>query len=191
MAPQPATRRADAERNREKILAAARDAFADPEADVSMAEVARRSGVGPATLYRNFPNRRTLLEALYLDEVDAICAAAASAEGDTPGARFTAWLRRFVTYFTSKRPVAIELLAQADEDEDAADRSPVFGEGRPRVLAAGGPLLSAAQDAGEIRADLTLEQILELVIAIARIHGDAAYVEPILQAAFDGLRPVQ
>ena len=71
-----APRRADAQRNREKILAAAREAFADPAAEVSMAEVSRRAGVGMATLYRNFPGQRELLEALYVDEVDAVVAAA-------------------------------------------------------------------------------------------------------------------
>ena len=78
--PAPA-RRADAERNRGKILAAARSAFADPDAEVSMAEVARRAGVGMATLYRNFPGRRELVEALYIEEVDAICEAAGTAGG--------------------------------------------------------------------------------------------------------------
>ena len=61
------TRRADAERNRDKILAAARTAFADSDAEVSMAEISRRAGVGMATLYRNFPGRRELLEALYTE----------------------------------------------------------------------------------------------------------------------------
>jgi AcrR family transcriptional regulator len=175
----PAARkpRADAERNREKILAAARDAFADPGAEVSMAEVSRRAGVGMATLYRNFPNRRALLEALYTDEVDALCAAAAE-----PGISFEAWLRRFFAYFTSKWPIAAELLEQTDADD------PVFGRNRSRVLAAGAPLLAAAQRDGTVRDDLTLEQALDLVIAVARIHGDAAYVEPILRAALDGLR---
>src|ERR1700733_9489456 len=86
------TRRADAERNREKILAAARSAFADPEAEISMAEISRRARVGMATLYRNFPGRRDLLEALYTDEVDAICTAAETTGGETPGAILTAWL---------------------------------------------------------------------------------------------------
>src|ERR1700756_5525374 len=102
----PPARRADAERNREKILTAARAAFADPDADVSMAEISRRAGVGMATLYRNFSNRRALLESLYIDEVDAVCKAAETIDGQTPGAAFTAWLRRFFIYFTSKRHVA-------------------------------------------------------------------------------------
>jgi AcrR family transcriptional regulator len=180
----PPARRADAERNREKILTAARAAFGDPEADVSMAEIARRAGVGPATLYRNFASRRELLEALYVDEVDAVCEAAAISEGDTPGAVFAAWLRRFFSYFTSKRHVAAELLEHSDRT------NPVFGAGRPRVLAAGQPLLEAAQASHEARDDLTLEQILDMVVAIAKIPGDAGYLEPILDAALEGLRPV-
>src|SRR6266849_10944003 len=88
-------RRADAERNREKILAAARSAFADPEAEVSMAEISRRAGVGMATLYRNFPGRRELLEALFTDEVNAVCKAAVTVDGETPGAVLMAWLHRF------------------------------------------------------------------------------------------------
>jgi AcrR family transcriptional regulator len=180
---QPPARRADAERNREKILTAARGAFTDPDADVSMAEISRRAGVGMATLYRNFSNRRELLEALYIDEVDAVCTAAETIDADTPGATFTAWLRRFFIYFTSKRHVASELLEYSDRD------NPVFGAGRPRVIAAGRPLLLAAQDAHEVRGDLTLEQILDMVVAIAKIPGDPSYLEPILQATLDGLRP--
>lgn len=177
------TRRADAERNREKILAAARAAFADPDAQVSMAEISRRAGVGMATLYRNFPGRRELLEALYTDEVDAICEAAETVDGETPGAALMAWLHRFFAFYTSKRHVASELLQHSDSS------NPVFGESRSRVLAAGRPLLVAAQHANEVRNDLTLEQVLDMVGAIATIHGDPRYLEAILQTALDGLRP--
>jgi AcrR family transcriptional regulator len=181
--PQTPTRRADAARNRERILAAARAAFAEPDAQVSMAEVSRRAGVGMATLYRNFPGRRELLEALYAEEVDAVCAAAAGVGGATPGAVFLAWLRRFLAFSAGKRHIAAELLTHVD------DANPVFNENRDRVLAAGRSLLVAAQDADEIRDDLTLEQILDLIIAVARINGGPDYLEPILQATLDGLRP--
>lgn len=177
------TRRADAERNRDKILAAARAAFADPDAQVSMAEISRRAGVGMATLYRNFPGRRELLEALYTDEVDAICEAAETVDGETPGAALMAWLHRFFAFYTSKRHVASELLQHSDSS------NPVFGESRSRVLAAGRPLLVAAQHANEVRNDLTLEQVLDMVGAIATINGDPRYLEAILQTALDGLRP--
>src|SRR5258707_4980809 len=100
------TRRADAERNRDKILAAARSAFADPEAEVSMAEISRRADVGMATLYRNFPGRQELLEALYTDEVNAVCKAADTIDGETPGATLAAWLHRIFAFTTSKRHIA-------------------------------------------------------------------------------------
>jgi AcrR family transcriptional regulator len=178
--PSPA-KRSDAQRNRDKILAAARATFADAEAEVSMAEISRRAGVGMATLYRNFPGRRELLEALYVDEVNAVCRAAEGIEADTPGAAFEGWLYRFFEFFNSKHHVGSELLKHAD------DPSPFFSQNRDRVLAAGRPLLLAAQRSREVRDDLTLEQILDMIIAIATIHGDPSYLRPILQSALDGL----
>jgi AcrR family transcriptional regulator len=180
--PAPA-RRADAERNRDKILAAARTAFADPDAEVSMAEISRRADVGMATLYRNFPGRQELLEALYTDEVDAVCEAAETIGGETPGAALVAWLHRFSAFTTSKRHIAAELLKQTDYS------NPLFKNNRTRVITAARPLLAAAQHAGGVRDDLTLEQILDMIVAIATIHGDTGYTGPILQAALDGLRP--
>jgi AcrR family transcriptional regulator len=178
--PAPA-RRADAERNRDKILAAARTAFADPDAEVSMAEISRRAGVGMATLYRNFPGRQELLEALYTDEVDAVREAAETIGGETPGAALRAWLHRFFAFTTSKRHIAAELLKETDRS------NPLFQNNRTRVITAARPLLAAAQHAGEVRDDLTLEQILDMIVAIATIHGDTGYTGPILQAALDGL----
>jgi AcrR family transcriptional regulator len=178
----PSPRRADAERNRAKILAVARTAFAESDAEVSMAEISRRAGVGMATLYRNFPDRRELLEALYTDEVDAVCQATDTIVGASPGAVLIAWLHRFFAFSTSKRLIASELLLHADST------NPVFGESRARVIAAGRPLLAAAQRAQEVRGDLTLEQILDMIVAIARIPGDAGYLTPILETALDGIR---
>jgi AcrR family transcriptional regulator len=177
-------RRADAERNRDKILAAARSAFADPEAEVSMAEISRRAGVGMATLYRNFPGRRELLEALFIDEVNAVCEAAQGLEAETPGASLMAWLHQFFAFYNTKRHVGSELLKHSDGSDPF-----FFSENRGRVLAAGRPLLAAAQRSHEVRADLTLEQILDMIIAVAMIDGDTRYLEPILQTALDGLRP--
>ena len=181
--PAPPAKRADAERNRDKILAAARTLFADPGATVSMAEISRRAGVGMPTLYRNFAGRRELLEALYVDEVDAIVNAAGTVDGDTPAAVLMAWLHRFFGFFTNKRHIAAELLKHTDASD------PVFGGNRARVIAAGSPLLAAAQRTHEIRDDLTLDQILDMIHAIAAIQRDTGYVEPILRAALDGLRP--
>jgi AcrR family transcriptional regulator len=178
--PQPPLRRADAERNREKILAVARPAFAAAGGDVSMAEVARRAGVGMATLYRNFPGRRELLEALYTEEVDALCAAAGSVAGESAGERFIAWLNRFAASPVSSRHIARELI------ENLGGES-VFNDSRSRLLSAGGPLLKAAQDSGEIRRDLKLDQVFSMVIALGSIPGAPRYRAPILRAALDGL----
>jgi AcrR family transcriptional regulator len=181
--PRESGRRADAEQNRQRILAAARAALANPDADVSMAEISRRAGVGMATLYRNFPGRYELLEALYADEVDVVCRAAESVDGTSDGAKFVAWLREFFAFVTSKRHVASELLEYTDRSD------PVFGGSRARVTAAALPLLAAAQQSGEIRTDLTLDQILDMVHAVAMIRGDEHYLRPILDSALEGLRP--
>lgn len=178
---QPHRRRSDAERNRDRILDAAREVLADRAAEPSMAEIARCAGVGMATLYRNFRGRRELLEALYTDEVDDLCEAAGQVSGP-PGEALTTWLRRFALFHRAKHPIAVELLRHTNTTD------PVFGGSRERVLAAGRPLLLAAQQAHDIRADLGLDQVLDLVLAAATIRGEPFYVEPILHAALDGLR---
>jgi AcrR family transcriptional regulator len=174
------TRRAAAERNRDKILATARAAFADGDTGISMAEVARRAGVGMATLYRNFPGRRELLEALYADEVDAICEAAVIEDGQTPGAALNAWLRLQFDFISHKRLIVSELLEHTDGDGPANRRQ--------QALDAGRPLLTAAQRAREVRDDVTLEQVFDMIVAIAKIPGTPDYLEPIIQIMLDGLR---
>ncbi|GHJ40679.1 TetR/AcrR family transcriptional regulator [Streptomyces sp. TS71-3] len=174
------TRRAAAERNRDKILAAARTAFAEGDTDISMAGVARRAGVGMATLYRNFPGRQELLEALYAGEVDAICEAAVMEDGQTPGAALTAWLRLHFDFLPNKRLIVSELLEHTGQDGPHSRRE--------QALAAGRPLLAAAQKAREVRDDLTLEQVFDMIVAIAKIHGSPDYLEPIIQTMLNGLR---
>ncbi len=108
-------------------------------------------------------------------------AAALPATDTAPGAAFTPWLPRFSAFVTSKHHIAAELLQHTDRT------NPLFGNSRAHVMADGQPLLDAAQQAMEIRADLTLEQILDMVIAIATIHGNPSYLELILISARDGL----
>ncbi len=177
----PPRRRSDAERNRERILAAARGLLADHCGDVSMAQVARQAGVSMATLYRNYSGRRELLEGLYAKEVDDLCRAAQEACGPAGEALHT-WLHRFVVFHENKHPIAAELLRHMD----TAD--PVFGSSRDRVITAGRPLLLAAQRTQDARTDLTIEQVLDLVLAVITVSADRSYVEPILRAALDGLR---
>lgn len=175
-------RRVDAERNRAKILAVAREAFDERGAEPSMAEIARRAGVGMATLYRNFPGRFDLLLALYRDQVDEICAAAGQAEGSTPGEVFFAWLERFHAAGARKGPLASVLLASTGGDSSVLDAS------RSRVVAAGEPLFAAAQRSGEVRDDLPLKQVLDAVVAVGQIADDPASSGRIVRVVFDGLR---
>ena len=190
------SRRADAQRNRTRILEAARQVFADPELaappepgssfEFSMAEVARRAGVGRATLYRNFPGRRELLEALFADEVQAVVEAAVPS-GHGPGAALLNWLHRFAAFEDSKRVIARELLEYSEPLHNPVD--PVFTSSRQRVIAAGEPLLATAQRAGDIRADITLVHALDLVLAVVRLERPPDQVETVLKVALDGLRP--
>jgi AcrR family transcriptional regulator len=177
------TRRAQAERNRDKILDAARSAFAEEASEVSMAEISRRAGVGMATLYRNFPGRRELLEALYIDEIDALCDAARAIRADTPRAAFVTWLRLVLAFVPNKRAIVSELLEHTDHDD------PLLHDNRARALDAGRPLLRAAQQANEIRNDLTFDQIVQMINAIAKIPAEPDYLEPMFQTLLDGLHP--
>ncbi|MEO3923288.1 TetR/AcrR family transcriptional regulator [Micromonosporaceae bacterium B7E4] len=179
--PAPA-KRADAERNRAKILAVAQKAFGEPGDEPSMAEIARRAGVGMATLYRNFPGRFDLLAAIYRNQVDEICDAAETAAGETPGEAFFAWLERFHEAGASKGPLASLLLAEP------AGGTSVISENRARVYAAGQPLFAAAQRSGEVRDDLPLPQILDAIVAVGRLADDPAFPSRIVQVVFDGLR---
>ena len=179
---EPAPKRADAERNRARILEVAHEAFGEPGDEPSMAEIARRAGVGMATLYRNFPNRLDLITELYRSEVDEITQAAGGVEGETPGAVFFAWLERFHAAGARKGPLASVLLVDSGGD------SPVVNESRSRVIAAGEPLFAAAQASGEVRDDLPLGQVLDAVVAVGRIHDDPALPGRIVRVVFDGLR---
>lgn len=177
-----APRRADAARNRSAILEAARAAFAEPGATVSMAEVARRAQVGMATLYRNFPGREQLLEALFAADVDAVCASAAPVAGVSKIDAAEVWLRSFAAFLAGKHQLAGEILKHTAGDAAVLDAS------RTRILAAGRPLIEAAQAAHELRDDLSSDQVLDLVLAVAEIRGEPAYRAAILDAALDGLR---
>src|ERR1700751_5774767 len=96
-------KRADARRNYEKVLAAAREAFAEGGESTALEEIARRAGVGIGTLYRHFPNRQALLEALYVSEVEEVCRSAAELEGSDPGDAFDEWVERLMGYLATKQ----------------------------------------------------------------------------------------
>src|ERR1700761_2115729 len=103
-------RRADARRNYDKVIAAARDAFAEGGASTSLEEIARRAEVGIGTLYRNFPNRQALLEAVYVGEVEDVSRSAEDFDGAEPWDALVGWLHRVVGYLVTKQALAQELL---------------------------------------------------------------------------------
>ncbi|MBC7274696.1 MAG: TetR/AcrR family transcriptional regulator [Streptomyces sp.] len=177
-------RRADAERNRAKIIAVAREAFAEPGAAPSMAEIARRAGVGMATLYRNFPGRLELVEELFRHTVDDICEAAGHVSGDTPGEAFFNWLTRFHANGARKGPLASLLLA-----ESANGTPTVLRDSRSRTIAAGEPLFRAAQRSGEVRDDVSLGQILDGLVALAGVDNHPDFPGALIRIMLDGLRP--
>jgi AcrR family transcriptional regulator len=176
-------KRADALRNYEKVLAAAREAFAEGGESTALEEIARRAGVGIGTLYRHFPSRQALLEALYLDEVEELCRSAAELDGADPWEALNSWFERFIGYLATKRALAAELLNYLDKDAS------LFQASRASLFAAGEPLLERAQQAGVVRQDVTIAEVIQMVIGIGKIPaGDPGQTDHILRIALDGLR---
>jgi AcrR family transcriptional regulator len=176
-------KRADARRNYEKVLAAAREAFAEGGESTALEEIARRAGVGIGTLYRHFPNRQALVEALYLDEVEEVCRTAEQLGDADPWEALNEWLERFIAYIGTKRVLAAELLNYLDHD------APLFQTCRAALYAAGEPLLKRAQEAGEVRPDVAIADVIQMVMGIAKLPaGNPSQVEHILRIALDGLR---
>ena len=176
-------KRADARRNYEKVLAAAREAFAEGGESTALEEIARRAGVGIGTLYRHFPNRQALLEAVYLNEVDEVTRTASQLDGVDAWEALNGWFGRVVAYLGTKRALAHELLNYLDQD------APLFQQCRASLYAAGEPLLKRAQDAGVVRGDVEFSDVMHMVIGITKIPAsDPAQIEHILRIALDGLR---
>jgi AcrR family transcriptional regulator len=176
-------KRADARRNYEKVLAAAREAFAEGGESTALEEIARRAGVGIGTLYRHFPNRQALLEALYVNEVDEVCRSAAERDGGDPWEQLNGWFEGLMGYFATKRALSHELLNYLDHD------APLFQTCRVTLYAAGEPLLKRAQEAGAVRPDVEFTEVMQMVFAIAKIPAsDPSQTEHMLRIALDGLR---
>lgn len=176
-------KRADARRNYEKVVAAAHEAFAERGASTSLEEIARRAGVGIGTLYRHFPTRQALLEAVYVDEVEELCRSAADLAELPPWDALVGWLHRFVAYLATKQALAEDLLSYVDRDAD------LFRSSRAAMYAAGGPLLERAQEARVVRADTDLAEVIQMVGGIAKIpSSEPGQIDHILEMALDGLR---
>jgi len=150
--------RADARRNHDRLVEAARTVFAARGSDASIEEIARTADVGVGTLYRHFPRRIDLVEAVYREGVDALVA-----KGDQlvtaaePGAALTCWLEAFVAYAAAKRTFLTELHEAFEKCPDLAVSS------RERIGVATGRLLARAQEAGVVRPDIGQRELMQLV----------------------------
>jgi AcrR family transcriptional regulator len=172
-------KRADARRNYEALIAAARDAFAEAGTSASLEDIARRAQVGIGTLYRHFPTRQDLFESVYVDEVEALCATANDLADLAAWDALVAWVDRFVSYTATKRALA----------EALNHDSELFRGCRAAIYAAGEPLLRQAQDAGAARPDISFDDMMRLVSGITMIHFvEEGQLERVLGMALDGLR---
>lgn len=179
--------RADARRNYDRILAAASAAIAEHGSEASLEEIARRAGVGSATLHRHFPSRRALLEAVFHDRVEALCVQARELAGDAePGPALVIWLRAVGSYAAATRGLAASLLPGV-RDGDPPDSDACHA----MLSDAGGELLHRAQEAGAVRPDVCITDLLTLVSAISLVieqdAGGTAKADRLLTLAIDGI----
>jgi AcrR family transcriptional regulator len=184
----PGPMRADARRNRDLLLSAALAAFAEHGADdVSLEEIARRAGVGIGTLYRHFPTRQALLESVYRDQVDALCALATDLlDAPSAGEALGTWLRAMISFSTTKRSLITSLLATMDKNSE------LFSACSTVIRRAAESLLVRAQQAGEIRGDVDAADLLRLshaiTVATEPAPGRLEHAERLLGLMLDGLR---
>ncbi len=158
--------RADARRNYDLLVHAARDAFRDTEADTSLEQIAKRAGVGIGTLYRHFPTRLALLEAVYRDEVDDLGdRSTLLAETAEPFEGLVDWLEMFLSYAATKRALFHELIEVAGRDSELLTHS------RAVIEESGGRVLARAQQAGLARADVTVSDLTRVVGGGTRMPG--------------------
>lgn len=145
----PSVLRADARRNRERILEAAVRAFSEKGADVAIDTIAKAAGVGSATLYRHFPTREALVEAAYRNELARVCDSAAKLLADNaPDRAIRLWMDDFIDYLAAKQGMAEALRAAVASGADP------FAETLDKLGTALGTLLHAGTDAGLLRPDI-------------------------------------
>jgi AcrR family transcriptional regulator len=189
--PAPATaarpRRADAQRNVERLIAAAREAFAANGPTASLDDIARAAGVGAGTLYRHFPTRLALFEAVYRDSVERLCVEGRRlAETEPPADALIAWLNGFVTVVSQKRGLAAALTEEGQASE-------LFAVCHAMINTAGTDLLARAKAAGAVRDDVALADLLRMAKAFAQVAEGSpegsALAERLLGLSMDGLRP--
>jgi AcrR family transcriptional regulator len=175
MSPNPVTERApraDARRNRERILAAAHDVFREEGPDASLGEIARRAGVGIGTLYRHFPDRHALLDALFGESAMELCAQGeAMRASESPRDAFVAWMRASLEHALTFRSLAASLMISELGDE-AAGRACSEQSACSQLRGETDRIVQAAREAGVLRADVDADDVIRLVNAIALATED-------------------
>jgi AcrR family transcriptional regulator len=179
--------RADARRNFDALLAAAREVFADQGTDASLEDVARRAGVGIGTLYRHFPSRQALLEAVYRDQVESLSARAEELAGaQSPLDALAEWLRAMLKFSSTKRSMTSALLATLGTDSELLSACATVIRGSAETL------LARAQQAGMVRQDADAGDVMRLVHAVniaTEKAADPGQADRMLALILDGLRP--
>jgi AcrR family transcriptional regulator len=151
--------RADAERNRNRLLDVARVAFASGQDSVTLDQIAREAGVGIGTLYRHFPTREALVEALYRKELADLCASAGDLlKTRAPAAALRAWMDRFADYVAAKREMADALRAVL------AAGSVTVSQARAELTTAVQTILDAGAATGELRDDIRPEDVVAMIV---------------------------
>lgn len=176
--------RADARRNRERVLAAAQEAFAAEGISVPLDDIARRAGVGAGTVYRHFPTKEALFEAAILDQVEQITAhARALTTAADPGAVFFDFLAMMVLEGGVKRDLADALRAGGGEYPRTVSHD---------LKEALGILLSRAQDAGAVRPEISVDDLLTIIKGVFLAVHEAGAAPGLRERTFaviaDGLR---
>jgi AcrR family transcriptional regulator len=166
-------KRADARRNYEQLVAAAAEAFAERGADdVSLEEIARRAGVGIGTLYRHFPGRQALLEAVFRDQVDGLEVLAGKLmASESPAAALAEWMRAFAAFARTKRSLSAALVATLGKESELISQCSVV----LRSCTEG--LIDRAKEAGVVRQDLQGVDLMRLAHGLV-LATDAAGSDP-------------
>lgn len=180
--------RVDAQRNRDRLLEVAVQAFSAGGPEPTLESIAAEAGVGIGTLYRHFPTREALVEEAYRSELARLCDAASELLAGLPADRaLREWMDRFVAYMTTKRGMAEALRAVI-----ASGGNP-FAESRARLAAAVAVLLEAGSAAGVLRADAAAGDVLTMLSGVSLAAGEPSAREQagrLLDLLMDGLRPL-
>ncbi len=178
--------RADARRNRESLLEAAKAAFAEVGAEASLEEIARRAGVGIGTLYRHFPTRDAVVEAVYRREVQQLADAAPRLiESLPPVEALRAWMELFIDYVAAKRVIAPALKSLV------GGGSALYADSSARISEAMALLVERAQATGDIRPSADSADLLRALIGFAYVNSAPdweASARRLIDLMIDGLR---